>query len=329
MMNVMNKIIYVYCDGGLGNRINSLICGYSCLSQQKYELQIIWPVNRWCMASFDDIFQTKTHRFVDSSFTEIQQYSKENNQVLLFSHENQFCLSPSKFHNLYSFWSLKHFQESISSVMEQSLQPIIYSSQLPGFLTLEIIEFFLDNFSFSSKISGDTEKFLTANKLTTSNFYGIHLRATDTGRTLSSFDPWLKMIEKQKAHRFFVCSDDSSIEKQISSLYRNVIINQKRFYIKKAEENKSWCENTIDEDGRSFAYNIFRDKEAVIEGCIDLLILSKSYPIITSRSSFLTLAIIMSQHKTHNLRIIVHLLLIQTRWFIKSICYRMSRLIKQ
>lgn len=325
----MNKIIYVYCDGGLGNRINSLICGYSCSYQQKYEIKIIWPVNRWCMASFDDIFEMKNHHFVENSFTDIQQYSQESKHVILFSHENQFCLNPSNFKNLYAFWSLRHFQQSVSSVIEQSFQPIIYSSQLPGFLPLGMVNSFLDNFSFSRKIISDSEKFLNTNELKKSNFYGIHLRATDTGRTLSSFNRWLKMIEKKKADRFFICSDDPSIEKRISSLYSNVIIKPKYFYVKKAVENKSWCENTVDEDGRSFAYNIVRDKEAVIEGCIDLLILSKSYPVITSRSSFLTLAIIMSQYKTHNFRIVVHLLLIQIRWFIKSICHNMSRLIKQ
>lgn len=322
----MNKIIYVYCDGGLGNRINSLICGYSCCYQQKYEMKIIWPINRWCMASFDDIFEKKNHLFVQSSFTEIQQYSKASNNVILFSHENQFCLNQSNFQHLYSFWSLKHFQQSVSDVIEKSLQPIIYSSQLPGFLPLKIVDIFLENFSFSQKIIGQSEKFLNTNKLITSDFYGIHLRATDTGRTLSSFNRWLKMIEKKQAHHFFVCSDDPSIEKTISSLYRNVIIHQKNFYVKKAEKSKNWCENTVDEDGRSFSYNIFRDKEAIIESCIDLLILSQSYPVITSRSSFLTLAIMISPHKINNLQLRTHLLLIKIRWLIKATYYKMSKI---
>ena len=58
-MNATNPIrrrIYVFCDGGIGNRINALVSGIAIAERFQLLITLYWPTNSWCGAAFADIF---------------------------------------------------------------------------------------------------------------------------------------------------------------------------------------------------------------------------------------------------------------------------------
>ena len=61
MDNSSNSHIHIFCDGGIGNRINSLISGLALANHFVLKSTVYWPINSWCGASFEDIFQNLLH----------------------------------------------------------------------------------------------------------------------------------------------------------------------------------------------------------------------------------------------------------------------------
>ena len=53
----MRKVI-IFCDGGLGNRLNSLLGGLFIANQTQSSPVICWPENNWCGCNFKDLFNT-------------------------------------------------------------------------------------------------------------------------------------------------------------------------------------------------------------------------------------------------------------------------------
>ena len=60
---------FIYCDGGFGNRYNSLLSGLFLSRACNKEPIIIWPKTRWNEASFNDIFS--------SSIVELEEFNKD------------------------------------------------------------------------------------------------------------------------------------------------------------------------------------------------------------------------------------------------------------
>lgn len=57
-MSDSSPVIKCFCDGGLGNRINSIITADLVARTFGVELEIVWPVNSWCGAAFEEIFDS-------------------------------------------------------------------------------------------------------------------------------------------------------------------------------------------------------------------------------------------------------------------------------
>ena len=74
----------------------------------------------------------------------------------------------------------------------------------------------------------------------------------------------------------------------------NIITLEKYHYTKKSVEG-TWRESVADVDGRVFPYNVNRTPETVIEGFLDMLILSRTNILTDSLSSFLFFAKIYSK----------------------------------
>ena len=52
----MKKQNIIFCDGGLANRLNSLIGGLKLAEIIKGEWIICWPINEWCGSALEDLF---------------------------------------------------------------------------------------------------------------------------------------------------------------------------------------------------------------------------------------------------------------------------------
>jgi hypothetical protein len=78
--------IYIYCDGGFGNRFNNLLNGLFIAKYCNYAPKIIWPVNNWCGATFTDLFVSDLDELKDfNQETFFSQYDTVN-----FMHWNPF-----------------------------------------------------------------------------------------------------------------------------------------------------------------------------------------------------------------------------------------------
>ena len=55
-----SKII-IYCDGGLGNRLNALLSGMAIVHYFGIDYVIHWPANQWCAAAYSDILGQDSH----------------------------------------------------------------------------------------------------------------------------------------------------------------------------------------------------------------------------------------------------------------------------
>ena len=79
------KKLYIHCDGGFGNRFNSLIFGLSLAKKCGINPIISWPSTNVCRALFDDIFE------YDCEVVEkrLEDYTEIIDQYELLIHEDQ------------------------------------------------------------------------------------------------------------------------------------------------------------------------------------------------------------------------------------------------
>jgi hypothetical protein len=71
------KKVSIYCDGGLGNRLCSLIGGLHLSYKLNYDFEIIWLQTRWCNCNFEDLFDNNINHINLSK--NLDDYINENN----------------------------------------------------------------------------------------------------------------------------------------------------------------------------------------------------------------------------------------------------------
>ena len=82
----MNKHLYIYCDGGFGNRFNSLIIGLTIAKKNNFTPIIVWPATSVCMSLFNDIFDT-SYTVIDTMI--LNDFSKHIKEYEVISHHNE------------------------------------------------------------------------------------------------------------------------------------------------------------------------------------------------------------------------------------------------
>ena len=84
----------VLCDGGLANRLNALL--FALILQEKFghAWRIAWPLNNWCGAPLEALFEAPFPHD-DTSLTQLRQQGRqrmlmqENQQQELFDQQNR------------------------------------------------------------------------------------------------------------------------------------------------------------------------------------------------------------------------------------------------
>lgn len=270
----MSKIL-ILCDGGLGNRLGSLIGGIHISKLINKEFEIYWPENNWCGCSFEDLFSNnfKTYK------TGINDLFNENINNIFLIHENQTKLILEK--------KIAITIENVLSIKDRDEDVIYYNNLPPYFMSEKEIEFILNNLIINDNILKHVDEFFNSNNF--NNILGIHLRKTDFGNLVNENDI-INYINKNQNKTFFICSDDKNTEEYYSSNFTNVITNKKTEYTEKLNKNVGWNDVVEDTENRFFGFNINRSKISVIEGFIDLLILSRTKIITDNHSTFLKFA---------------------------------------
>jgi len=285
-MNMNKCKIIIYCDGGLGNRLNTLISGMTLVRYFDIDYVIHWPINQWCSANYNDIF-TNENNISNLSLKNLK--NNLDNYVFLLHDNIASNVLDVPFSSAYNYFSIYDFYEK---TIKLNYNIFYYPAIFPNWIPFEYIHKEFQNIIFTDYITSEVNYFLTS--VIKKPFYGIHLRRTDLNIGLTDFEVF-KLVKENNKLTFFVCSDDPQAER-LATGHPNVFSRTKSAYVQKREEKYDWLAITEDEDERIYHGNIKRDKESIIEGAIDMLILAHSQIIGFSGSTFQNMAKYLGEH---------------------------------
>jgi hypothetical protein len=275
------KELIAFCDGGLGNRMGVLVGGLLFAQKLNRTLKISWPKNTWCGCGFADIFKADINVYEDN----INEVFSQNLDHTFLIHENQTGHSISK--------QFSPNEQSLEILKKSDDNRVIYyHNSIPGFFSEQEIINALDFYKINDPVVQEVNSFCISKSIDNS-VLGIHLRKTDYGNLVDENSLELQ-IKENVNNKFFICSDDQLTEHKFAE-YSNVIVRLKNNYVEKLNTEIGWNGNIVDMEGRSFGFNINRPKDSVIDGFVDMLILSRTNIIVESISSFLKFAKLYSK----------------------------------
>ena len=274
-----SKII-IYCDGGLGNRLNALLSGMAIVHYFGIDYVIHWPTNQWCAAAYSDILGKDSH-VSTASLISLNGTLGDHAMLLHDSIASDALGVP--FASAYDYMSLDDLHEKL---LKSGQHLFFYPAIVPQWIPEALIHTEMRNLSFTPHITSEVQNFIRSTLK--KPFHGLHLRRTDLNIGLTDLEVF-KIAQGNPDCAFFVCSDDPQAER-LASGHPNVFSRTKTSYVQKKQGGDKWLALSKDEDGRTYHGNIQRDKESVIDGAIDMLILAHSQIVGFSGSTFQTMA---------------------------------------
>jgi tetratricopeptide (TPR) repeat protein len=272
----MRPDILIFCDGGLGNRINALASGLAVARYLGLTYCVHWPINNWCAAPFQKIFANKLNVSTESIS---QLRGMLDDAVMLLHDEVASNALGVKFDSAYRFKNLQDFGQV---AQDKNKTIFFYPAVIPNWIPEELVHKELKFLKFDPYIVREVKEFIS--KTMPGPFYGLHLRRTDLNVGLDD----LEVFNLAKSHpeaTFFVCSDDPAAE-QLAAGHQNVFRREKKYQIERKTGTADWLSATYDDDGRLYYGNIQRNDDAVVEGAVDMLILAHSTIVGYSGSTF-------------------------------------------
>lgn len=275
----MNNV--AFCDGGLCNRLNALVVPLVLRARFGGDWEISWPVNNWCGARFERLFEVDLPVVSNS----LLHYRELEKQYQLVMHENQCNFMPENIVFQSGITSLADY----GSLLKQDARPMLYYHHLiPSFVNLGEIQSGLRQLRLNPEVYARASSFCQEHGVDTQTL-GLHIRKTDFGDRVD--DQALFQLVEKSPNRFFVCSDDAGVNERFATL-PNCVVFKKTSFPEKLVEQGGWNATTVDAEGRVFTFNITRSEESIVEALIDLLILSRTTHVSTSGSTFLNMSMI-------------------------------------
>jgi len=270
------KKLYILCDHGLGNRLGSLVGGLKTAELLNYQPIICWPINNWCQAEFHELFRSSIE--LESNEFATMLVNQIHDSGLPFFFISQFTEDTI---------SKNYFENSLSAVEEirkLNSDALFSCAKLPKSYVRnpEDISKHLKSLGIAESIRSAVEKFVIENKID-KTVRGVHIRKTDSKNQIDE-NIVFENMKNSPQQRYFICSDDKSIEDKFVTL-SNVIIFPKSTYVEKLQDGQ-WRDNVTDDAGRKIIFNMNRPKQAMIEAFVDMLILSKTKIDRMSKSTF-------------------------------------------
>ena len=276
----MNTRIHIFCDGGIGNRINALISGLALAERFAMHSIVYWPINSWCGAAFGDIFENT----LDIRTEALDALAGKFGHAKIMMHDEigaQFLKVP--FASAYDYQSLEDFE---LRGLPTSGDLFFYPAVIPQWIPDALIHASLQSVQFSAHIRQSVSAFI--NQTMKRPFHGLHLRRTDLRVGLTDLEV-MALVQRYPQEVFFVCSDDPYAE-ALASAHPHVHSRPKVHHVEKKETESDWISLSKDQEGRLSYGNIQRSREAMIEGTIDLLVLAHSQVVGFSGSTFQRMA---------------------------------------
>lgn len=280
------KNIYIYCDGGFGNRFNSLVCGLSICLKTGFEPIIVWPLTNWCRSKFSTLFSVDLEVIEEN----LHYFEADVQSYEFLMHGNFLNFNTNVYHPE-SFGSLEIISEFCVNTEKKK---IVYNNDtLLSYLSEKQIVDVIRSIGFNSELVDKANDFINANL--GESFTGVHLRNTDFyDPHKPNFDQIFNQVFDNKDTRYFVCSDDEELENKFNQL-ENVFVYPKTSYVEKLTDEGEWRSVIVDDTGVEYPFNVERSDESVRQAIVDLYILSKSDIMKTSNSSFLQTAFLLKK----------------------------------
>jgi len=280
MTNSLNSQFYIYCDGGIGNRLNALLSGMAIARHFNLSYVVHWPLNNWCEAGFQDIFDNKEN----VSTLSLKDLAGQMNECKMLLHDEMASTSLGvEFSSAYAFESLDDFHQQL---IQHPQAVFYYPALIPQWVPGEAIANALRSLNFSPQICGEVVQFIEHHLK--KPFHGLHLRRTDLTVGLTDLEVF-KLAQHDADEVFYVCSDDPLAE-ALASAHSNVFSRKKQHKVEKMVKGSDWTSLQPDDDGRVYHGNIQRGKASVIEAVIDMLILAHGNIVGYSGSTFQQMA---------------------------------------
>jgi hypothetical protein len=281
----MSKV-FIYCDGGFGNRYNSLLSGLFLAKACNREPLIIWPRTRWLDADFRDIF--------DSNLPELKEFDHttffEKYDPVNIVHWNPWGANVEQHNCMGIYMGIDQFLKS-----KEDKNVMFYTSVICPWVDTYGLHPIMAQVPFHPDILETARDFIKFH-FGDNEFNGLHVRRTDHAYQLDENE----FIEKINASDklCFVCSDDQAAERHFLNSCPNVRVYPKTSYVEMLNPEGGWNTMTRDEFGHQFPFNVKRSRESVIQAMVDLLILSRSTVINTDhRSTFLQTATLLKRYQ--------------------------------
>lgn len=259
----MSRIIF-YTSGGIGNRLNPILNIKNIFDM---DVALVWPRTMRLMCDFNEVFDNDIKIITQEELLNLDDVDNYHGSAGgLSASQHEFNLNG--YDNLLKL-SQKYKPKPISQLNISNLpkkNTIIFYNNFIGSIDKETV---FENFNrlkpkkwINDKISNTLKK-LGINK----NVIGIHGRATDF--TNERIEKYYGIIDKElknnKEQKFFFCSDDPNWEERLSKKYPNNVITRKiKNSVYKANPNKPYNNN------------VMTPVEAIIDGYVDIVLLSKT-----------------------------------------------------
>lgn len=275
--------IVIYCDGGFGNRFNALVSGLAIAKTLDLSPRIVWPLNNWCGASMAELLDQP----LPSENRELVTFAPEKDRYQFFMVEDHLKLGVPWASPLH----MPSWEAARAHLAQSDLDVFYYTALIPGFVDFASVAEQLRGLRFHPGIVARAQAFLHERDL--GDYYGVQIRKTDFGRNGADDNNLFELIAKAPHKRFFVCSDDKTVEERFGAL-PNAAIYPKRAHVEKLVDG-GWNSVTTDHSGRAYACNVNRSAISVQDALVDMLILARSQIVRTSNSTFLNTALLLKQ----------------------------------
>ena len=265
----MTRKVYIYCDGGLGRRYNSLLSGITLAHALRCEYYIHWPLNNVCGCPLWDLFGAQLNLCdpIPTTVTPLSNIFLASNSLNSddYSHINDVVATVSNISGdiLYSSWNIPRW------VMNTGMYEI----------TNTVLQ-------FKPSILNRASAFIEQHQLSP-KFHGLHISKTNH-TNFPERDFFYNLIQHNSKQRFFVCSDDRDAELDFAAL-PNVAIHPKSEWVRKLNVNAAWSDD-----------NVCRSRISIIDAAVDLVILSRSVIVNTNDpGNFLRLAVLLNGYNNY------------------------------
>ena len=272
-----------HCDGGLANRLNALLFCLALRDRWQHDWQVSWQRNNWCGASFASLFELDLP-VLELPLTHFKEREAEHWFIV---HDNQGNFDTARV----TYHTALGDHAAYRELLNRHQNVYYIHNLLPDCVTLGDLQAALAGLRVKPELVERAAAFCREHAID-SSVLGLHIRKTDFGDRVN--DGELHTLVSQSPNRFFVCSDDAEVTERFSRL-DNCCVLPKQHYPEKLIADSGWNSWTVDAEGRRFPFNIQRSEEAIVEALLDLLILSRTNPMMASHSTFFRMALIFNK----------------------------------